>query len=63
MLRSHVDEVGLHLQFSEQPCLNLTVISFWKPSGGTAFEPVMNCNSFDSDPSGLSTNWNQQFHY
>ena len=40
-----MDNVGRHLYLSGQPCLNFIVIPLGKPSGGTAFEPVvMLCN-------------------
>jgi hypothetical protein len=55
MLRSQVDVVGLHFHSAGQPCLNLTVIPFDNPSGGTDPVPVMNLNNFVST-STLPTN-------
>ena len=60
MLRSHVDDVGLHLHISGQPCLNLAVINLEKPRGGNALVPVMNCNSFGRLPAGFSKEHKQE---
>ena len=45
MLRSQVEAVGRHLHPSVHPCLNLTVMGFGNPNGGSCSHPVMNlCN-------------------
>ena len=58
MLKSHVDDVGLHRHMLGQPCLNLAVITFEKPRGGNAIVPVINCNSFGKEPAGFSKDMN-----
>ena len=51
---SHVEAVGRHLHFSSQSCLNLTVIFFGSPPGGTVYVPVMNLKSFGNVAAVLS---------
>jgi hypothetical protein len=55
-----VDDVGLHLHISGQPCLNLAVINLEKPRGGNALVPVTNCNSFGRLPAGFSKEHKQE---
>ena len=61
MLKSHVDDVGLHRHILGQPCLNLAVIALEKPRGGNAIVPVINCNSFGKEPTGFSKEFNTNF--
>lgn len=49
--RSHVDDVGRHLQLSMQPCTKETENFFEKPRTGTVFVPVIHFTNVDIDTS------------